>query len=94
MNCPKSHRHLRAEPRLPCPLFLFPALTTVEGLISRAISGLEQDQPTRRVSWGILIAAAQGRITYMRLNRVFSFPLGGLSDGKTLRGSIWRCHSC
>jgi hypothetical protein len=26
------------------------ALTTVEGLISRAISGLEQDQPTRRVS--------------------------------------------
>lgn len=52
-----------------------PALTTVEGLISRAISGLEQDQPTRRVSWDILIAAAQGIITYwyMHLRRVFSF---------------------
>uniref|UniRef100_A0A8C6RFP1 Zinc finger protein ZPR1 n=1 Tax=Nannospalax galili TaxID=1026970 RepID=A0A8C6RFP1_NANGA len=30
------------------------ALTTVEGLINRAISGLEQDQPTRRVTEGII----------------------------------------
>ncbi|KAM6157665.1 zinc finger protein ZPR1 isoform 1-T1 [Rhynchocyon petersi] len=30
------------------------ALTTVEGLISRAISGLEQDQPTRRASEEII----------------------------------------
>lgn len=30
------------------------ALTTVEGLISRAISGLEQDQPTRRAMEGAI----------------------------------------
>lgn len=49
------------------------ALTTVEGLISRAISGLEQDQPARRVSWDFLMAAAQGITTSLCLNRVFSF---------------------
>lgn len=30
-------------------LFPFPVLTTIEGIIDRAVAGLEQDQPLRRV---------------------------------------------
>lgn len=63
----------KAKPDLSFFCSYSPALTTVEGLISRAISGLEQDQPTRRVSWGFLIAAAQGIISSVYL---FTFPCG------------------
>lgn len=41
---------LRVTLAFTCRTFRSQALTTVEGLISRAILGLEQDQPTRRVS--------------------------------------------
>lgn len=33
-----------------CAFFLPLVLTTIEGIIDRAIAGLEQDQPVRKVS--------------------------------------------
>lgn len=52
---------------LTCLALRSQALTTVEGLISRAISGLEQDQPTRRVSRGFLKLQQQGIIVCVKI---------------------------
>lgn len=50
LRCPRQGRQQRLN-AAPAPLFSpFQVLTTIEGIIDRAVMGLEQDQPVRWVS--------------------------------------------
>lgn len=51
LRCPpQGQQHRGALSAAPAPLFSpFPVLTTIEGIIDRAVMGLEQDQPARWV---------------------------------------------
>lgn len=70
-----------------------PALTTVEGLISRAISGLEQDQPLRRVSRGLSVPAQEIMACGVSGAERLSFLCSPIISAESNWGRLWPCFS-